>query len=183
MATAQQSPRFSSFNYRDAFSHSEQCDSVLSLTPAGGRKFCSERVTWVDRFDWTAPVKQLTDLFKHKNCRCWCHGALDNLIDPNADYALPEEYITSADRAFMLDEAAGVGVELTEFGAVPRTEAEDQGYGVTLDPDSAEWIFEPEAEPVLIASRTGFSNWAPDEFRRGKCSNCGDRFADCECVE
>ena len=189
MATAQKSPR--SFNRRDSFSHSEQCDKFHSLTVSGGRKFCGLSVSWTDLFD-RPPIKQLTDLFKHKSCRCWCHGAV-NLFDPSADYALPEEYITSADRAFMLDETARDSVEFEKFGVVMDSEpglGEPDSYGAETV-SSLEWLdtgpgaelmeLEPLTQPT--ASRTGFTDWSREELQRGKCLVCGDKLADCECVE
>lgn len=188
MATAQQSPRFTSFNYRDAFSHSETCDAILSLGPGSAKRFCGLAYTiGIDSVDLPAIPQSFTvDLFKHKGCRCWCHTAGEYLYDPTADSALPEEYLTSADRAFILDEPAGVKIEFQEFSVpgaqLPETEPDLGEFGFDYAEDDA-------GGPVRgmlagpVASRTGFVGWSREELQRGKCGNCGDRLADCECVE
>lgn len=188
MAIAQQSPH-RSFNRRDAFSHSEQCDAVFSLSPGASKRSCGLAPTVVN-FDLLAIPQAFTvDLFKHRNCHCWCHTAL-NLFDPNAEYTLPEEYITSADRAFMTESEEFSAVTVTQDGQCDPFGETDRCYDAEYDADSARGVNGIDAEPVLvrtpapiIASKTGFSNWSRDELRRGKCFNCNDKLADCECVE
>lgn len=168
MATAQQSPRFTSFNYRDAFSHSEACDTILSLGPGSARRFCGLAHTiGTDSADLPAIPQAFTvDLFKHKGCRCWCHTAGEYLYDPTADSALPEEYLTSADRAFMLDEPAGVKINFQEF-SVPGAQLPE----VELEPDLGEFGFdyaEDDAGGLAwtgspLASRTGFVDWSREK--------------------
>lgn len=177
---------------RDAFSHSEQCNTFYSFTASGGRGFCGLPNIWIDLFD-LPPVRQLVNVFKHDKCRCWCHNAehLFTSPEPEYDFTPPPEYLSSADRAFVLDEPAHVRVGFSEFSVVPiesalgETDTDDADFSVTLewDANSGAGLVPAGQLAQPVASRTGFANWSREELQIGKCGTCGDKLADCECVE
>lgn len=165
------------FNYRDAFSHSEQCDkfsSVISLQIGG---------------------------VEHSGCQCWCHNAqhLFATPEPEYDFSPPPEYLSSADRAFILDEPAHVRVGFSQITNVPSAaDIEALEAGPIIRTSNREVGLARETNQVQTspfgqlpgidiyegpANKAGFSKWSRKELTLGKCETCGDKLADCECVE
>lgn len=149
--------RQSSYSSHNAFSHSEQCDQFFSVITE----------PWIPGG------------IQHIKCRCWCHST-QNLFDspePEYDFTPPPEYLSSADRAFALDEPAHVRVGFSlDSPTVTSTDCRtivDKG-AVVLDSR----LNEIEARLVIQ-----FPGRSPLELASGKCDNCGDKLADCECVE
>lgn len=203
MATAQQSPHTFTPYRRDAFSHSEQCDSYAALDAGNARGFCDLQnntaldIIQVDTFTpgWYChfkPIRQLVGLFKHKNCRCWCHQAVQlyTSSEPEYDLTPPPEYLSSADRAFTLDEPVYVRVGFSEIDAVaePLELGDSEVDGVeageflrVVDASTPEGI--DGVRTSIPSNKAGFANWSAVELKTGKCELCGDKLADCECVE
>lgn len=145
-------------NTQDAFSHSEQCDSFFSIpSPIVGG-------------------------VPHKACRCWCHGSVDLYATPDGpeiDLTPPPEYLTSADRPFLNVEPAHV----RDAGRIALTEPEPEPGIPAYATSYLNAVTDAVATIAPPVSRTGYSAWSRDELVIGKCNNCGDPLAACECVE
>ncbi len=151
-------PRRFRENERNAFSHSQQCDqffSAISKEPGG---------------------------VAHQSCRCWCHGAtnLHASAEPEYDFTPPPEYANSADLAF-----ANVVTTGKEFAAY----SEKSYLDTLVEPPPFELFetFAPEYESdsgyTSQLNADQFPNRSRRELSLNKCDTCGDKLADCECVE
>lgn len=111
----------------------------------------------------------------------------------------PPEYLSSADRAFALDEPAHVRVGFSrlidggeEFAAYTEHSYLDTfvaadgitGGLVVLDSGLNEIAARPGSDiHEGPTNKAGFSKWSRKELTSGKCDTCGDKLADCGCVE
>ncbi len=150
-------------NARNAFSHSAQCDEFFSI------------------------VSPLLGGVPHMQCACWCHGALTLFAGadgPEYDLTPPPEYATSADLAFVAAQTSGA--EIYETQSAGSVVAERQLYDLVtlLEPDhlynDLANSYESTTAQALAAKHT---NRSPRELASNKCDTCGDKLADCECVE